>query len=74
MKNNNYNYSILERLFFRWTKWEIYKSDVPYIQSTYDSPILGGSKIHEDRVIVDIYVRTNKFNGLKKYKRVVKYQ
>jgi hypothetical protein len=67
-------YSVWERLFCRWTKWELHKSDVSYIQATYQSPILGNEKIGEDRVLVDIYVRTNKFSGLKKYKRVVKYR
>jgi hypothetical protein len=57
-----------------WGRWEIYKSDIPYIQCTYSSPLLGNEKLSEDRVMVDIYVRENKKTELKKYKRVVKYQ
>lgn len=60
-------------LFGNWGKWEIYKSDVPYIQIQYNSPLLGSVKIGEDRVMVDIYVRENKKTGLKKYKKVVKH-
>ncbi len=66
---------VINFLFFRWTKYEVYKADVPYIQDQFNySPALGGQKISEDRVLVDIYVSENKFNGLKRYKRVVKYQ
>ena len=65
-------YNVFDRLFNRWTKWEIYKSDQPYISSQRSS--LTGEIVNEDRVMVDIYEKTNKFNGLKKYKRVVKYR
>jgi len=61
-------------LFGNWGKWKIYKSDVPHILTKYNSPLLGGDKINVDRVMVDIYVRENKKTGLKKYKRVIKYQ
>ena len=63
-----------ERIFNRWTKWELYKSDEPYIKVTYCSPLLGNYEINRDNVLIDIYVKTNKFTGLKKYKRVVKYR
>lgn len=60
--------------FKRWSKWELYKTNEPYTQVTYCSPILGNYEINRDKVLVDVYVKTNKFNGLKKYKRVVKYR
>lgn len=55
-----------ERIFNRWTKWELYKQDLPYKQVTYCSPLLGSYVIGEYSVLVDIYCKTNKFNGLKK--------
>lgn len=62
-----------ERIFNRWTKWEIYKENVQMVKRT---TIVGLESFdwhgHESPVIVDIYVKTNKFNGLKKYKQVVK--
>lgn len=64
---------IFERIFRPWTKWEIYKSDIPHLIDVRENPILGGKKIGTDRVMVDIYVRKHKFNGLKEYRRVVKY-
>lgn len=60
------------RMFNRWTKWEVYAADQPYIQTTFCSPLLGHYKTGESRVLVDIYVRTHKFNGIKQYKKVVK--
>lgn len=60
-----------DRIFNRWTKWEIHKEDIPYIATTYS---ISGLPMHEDRVFCDIYVKTNKYNGLKKYKRVEKFQ
>lgn len=66
--------NIFDRVFNRWSRWEIYKSDIPYIKTTYCSPLLGNYKLNEDKVLVDIYCSVNKFNGLKRYKRVVKYQ
>lgn len=64
--------SLLDRLFNRWTKWELYEEDVPYKKETYCSPLLGNYKIHEAKVIMDIYVKTNKFTGIQKFKKVVK--
>lgn len=63
---------IYNRIFNRWTKWEIYKEDVPYIRTQYNA--ITGWQSGEDRVLVDIYVKTNNYTGLKKYKRVVKFQ
>ena len=67
-------FRFFERIFNRWTRWELYKENQPYTQVTYCSPILGNYEIGKDDVIVDIYCRENKFNGMKKYKRVVKYR
>lgn len=47
---------LYDRLFNRWTKWEIHEENLP----------------GRSHVLVDIYVKTHKFNGLKKYKKVVK--
>lgn len=66
------DYNLFDRLFNRWTKWELHEENVPQIQVTYNSPILGSEVVHKGHVIVDVYVRENKFNGLKKYKKVVK--
>jgi hypothetical protein len=67
--------SPLDYFFNRWTKWEIYKSDIPYKKATYASPILGSYQIgREKSVMVDIYVKENKFTGIKKYKQVIKYR
>lgn len=63
---------LFDRFFNRWTKWELHEENLPYIQTTYCSPLLGHYKTGESNVLVDIYVRTNKFNGLKQYKKVVK--
>ncbi len=66
---------LIERMFFPWSKWEIHKADVAYIQRTMNSLLLGGDEvISEDRVMVDIYCKTHKFNGVKKYRRVIKWQ
>lgn len=56
---------LYDRLFNRWTKWEIHEENLPYIQITY-------YETGRSHVLVDIYVKTHKFNGLKKYKKVVK--
>jgi hypothetical protein len=57
-------------LFNRWTKWEIHEENLPYIK-TEINPTTGWESGHT-RVIVDIYVKENKFTGLKKYKKVIK--
>lgn len=61
-----------ERIFSRWTAWEIHETNLPQIEETFASPILGSYLISRRHVIVDVYVKTNKFNGLKKYKKVIK--
>ena len=66
---------LIERIFNPWTKWEVYKSDQLYKKANFNfSPALGGEIIGEDDVLVDIYCRTHKFNGLKDYKQVIKYR
>ncbi len=59
-------------IFRRWTKWQLSESDLPYTSVTYNSPLLGSQEIGKSHVLVDIYVKENKFTGLKKYKKVVK--
>lgn len=64
MKNKKYKKPcIINRIFRRWTKWKIYKSNVPYIINES-----GNSKI----LMIDIYERTDKCTGKKKYKRIIK--
>ena len=63
-----------EWMFNRWTRWELYKENQPYIRVTYCSPLLGNYETNRDSVLVDIYCKENKFTGMKKYKRVVKYR
>lgn len=70
----NVLFRFFEWMFNRWTRWELHKENQPYIQVTYCSPILGNYETNRDRVLVDIYCKENKFTGLKKYKRVVKYK
>ncbi len=65
---------LFERLFNRWTKWKIYKSNETYIEVTLCPPGFGNYEVNRDTVLVDIYVKTNKFTGLSKYKRVKKYR
>ncbi len=66
---------LFERILFPWSKWEVYKTDETYFQAQVNFPLaLGGKIIGEDKVLVDIYVRTHKFNGIKQYKQVVKYR
>lgn len=65
-------HSVISRIFFRWSKWEIHKEDVPYIRTQFNH--ITGWESEPDRVMVDIYVKTNLYNGLKKYKRVIKWQ
>lgn len=63
-------HNVISRIFFRWSKWEIHKEDVPYIRTQFNH--ITGWESKPDRVMVDIYVKTNLYNGLKKYKRVIK--
>jgi hypothetical protein len=63
---------LFNRIFNRWTKWELDKADVPYIRTTYNPVAYGGNAIDERKVYFDVYVKTNKYNGIKKYKKVEK--
>jgi len=56
--------NLINFIFFRWSKWEVY---IPNITETV-------GLFPEKKVVVDIYVKTNIYTGLKKYKRVVKYR
>lgn len=51
-----------------WTKWEIYKENVPQI---FEMTNGWGQLIDKYNVNVDIYVKEHK-NGLKKYKKIQK--
>lgn len=65
-------YSFFERLFSRWSKWELDKENIKMRYQEFNSPILGSRKINEYIVLVDRYVSTNKFTGLKRYKEIEK--
>ena len=58
------------RIFNRWTKWEIYKSDLSYEKTLVNN--VTGWETKPTKVLVDIYEKTNKYTGLKKYKKVEK--
>ena len=62
--------NIFNRIFNRWTKWELYEANKSYEKSWFN-PMLGyeSKPVH---VIVDVYVKINKFTGLRKYKKVEK--
>lgn len=62
--------NIFNRIFCRWTKWELYESDLPYKRT--ETNLLTGLESNTTNVIIDIYEKTNKYNGLKKYKKIVK--
>lgn len=62
--------NIINFLFCRWTKWGIYREDLLY-DMVKANPITGWESSSE-RVLVDVYVKTNKYSGLKKYKQVIK--
>ena len=58
--------ALIERIFNRWTKWELYKENVKYVCCEY-------SLINTDKyyyVYFNIYVKTNKFNGKQKFKKI----
>lgn len=62
--------SIINQIFFRWSKWELFKENAPY--KKYQENHITGWRSEPVDVIVDIYVKTNLYNGLKKYKKVIK--
>lgn len=57
--------NLYHRIFRRWTKWELHEENVRMVK-------VWGAFIYPGHVLADIYVKTNKYNGLKKYKTVVK--
>lgn len=60
--------SIFNRVFRRWTKWEIKDHNVERVRLEYY--MATGIVFNERTVRVDIYQKTNKYTGLKKYKIV----
>ncbi len=56
----------------RWSKWFLEQKDVPQIKNIYASPMLGSYLISSNRVIVDIYKKTNLRTGIVKYKKIEK--
>lgn len=66
--------NLYNRLFNRWSKWELYDSDHPYTVTTMSNPLCG--PVYPTHVAMgvkfDIYEKTNRFTGLKKYKKVRK--
>jgi len=57
-------------IFNKWSKWEVYKTNQIYFKINMN-PILGWESIPY-RVYCDVMVKTNKRNGMKKYKKVEK--
>ena len=61
-------FNLYERLFDRWTKWEVVDTNLPYNKTTF-------SMVGEEftsKVLVDRLKRTNKFTGMVQYKVVEK--
>lgn len=61
--------NIYNRIFNRWTKWEVHESDMIYTKVT-TNPILNYS--FSTQVCVDIMKKRNKYTGMVKYKKVEK--
>jgi len=57
---------MLDRIFNRWTKWELVEENK---QVTHNQVMWDGTAF-ERHTIVDVYKRTNKYNGLAKYKTI----
>ena len=57
---------MLDRIFNRWTNWEPVEENkqVTQKQAMWDGTVF------ERQTFVDIYKRTNKYNGLIKYKTI----
>ena len=62
--------NLYNRIFNRWTKWELYEANKRY-EKWFINPMLGYQSPRV-WVTVDVYVKTNKYTGLKKYKKVEK--
>lgn len=61
---------LINFLFFRWGKWEIYEENKQYFKKEVNN--ITGWESASTKVLVDIYVRENKYTGLKQYKKVIK--
>lgn len=61
---------MLDRIFNRWTKWEIYKEDKIMIHTT-ENPFTWYQR--EIRILCDIYKRENRYTGEVQYKTIKKY-
>lgn len=57
-----------ERIFDRWTKWELIEEHVAYDELVSH---FGGPYVKVGRQYFDVYRRTNKFTGLRQTKKVV---
>ena len=62
---------LYDRIFNRWSKWELIQSNVPQIKDVRNSPLLGSVLISRTRVFVNIYMKTNNYTGNVKTKKVV---
>ena len=62
--------SIIERIFNRWTKWEVFKEDQMYIRKQVN--YITGWESEPTKVYCDVMKKTNKYTGMVKYKTVVK--
>lgn len=60
---------LFNRLFKRWSKWQIIEENAPRVEFSYYQ--LTGQTV-EKNVVVDIYEKTNKYTGIKKYKTIIK--
>ena len=70
IKKRFFSFNFLNRIFNRWTKWEIYEADKRYTKTT-SNPFLG----YESKpisVCCDVMKKTNKYTGMVKYKKVEK--
>lgn len=61
---------MLDRIFNRWTKWELYKEDEVMVEIETNQFTWYHN---ETRVVCDIYKRENKYTGEVQYKTVKKY-
>jgi len=61
---------ILDRIFNRWTKWEVHESDKEFMKSRVNHATGFESTPHS--VICDVMKRTNKYTGMIQYKTIEK--
>tara|TARA_R110000851_G_scaffold315600_1_gene478225 strand:+ start:3348 stop:3542 length:195 start_codon:yes stop_codon:yes gene_type:complete len=61
---------ILERIFNPWTKWTVYKSNVPHTRTEVNH--ITGWETNPTSVMCDIIKKSNKFTGMIKYKTIEK--